>query len=379
MATLSHDLAIEILRGLSVKDLLRFQCVSKLWCSSINDSHFIKLHLSDSLKTITNHSLILRKSRYDFVSVNVYDSPKTTQRLNHPLGEQKKLHKILGSCNGLLALIDDDNRIFLWNPSTRKSQVLPSTEIDFSSASSFFPRSTYYGFGYDPISDDYKLVRMVQLHGNNKGYLHSEAKVYSLRSNCWRRIKDFCFYLILHRKFGILANNALHWMVFKTPQSWKQNLVGFDLGTEEFRFLELPDLCLDKLFCYDIKAMGGYNCLTATFRDSNDVVAEVWIMKEYGVKESWVKLISWNQPHLLSCFPSVVVVPLAFSKNGDKVLFSSDVHTFVWYDLGSKKVEKVGIRDVPIIHDVDLYVQSLVPLNSNALMINNEMPPQVST
>ncbi|MBA0609943.1 hypothetical protein Godav_010851, partial [Gossypium davidsonii] len=204
---------------------------------------------------------------------------------------------------------------------------------------------------------------MVQLHGNNKRYLHSEAKVYSLRSNCWRRIKDFCFYLILHRKFGILANNALHWMVFKTPQSWKQNLVGFDLGTEEFRFLELPDLCLDKLFCYDIKAMGGYNCLTATFRDSNDVVAEVWIMKEYGVKESWVKLISWNQPHLLSCFPSVVVVPLAFSKNGDKVLFSSDVHTFVWYDLGSKKVEKVGIRDVPIIHDVDLYVQSLVPLN----------------
>ncbi|MFQ6625334.1 hypothetical protein Gotur_005376 [Gossypium turneri] len=282
MATLSHDLAIEILRGLSVKDLLRFQCVSKLWCSSINDSYFIKLHLSYSLKTNINHSLILRKCGYDFVSVN-YDSPKTTQRLNHPL--------------------------------------------DFSSASSFFPRSTYYGFGYDPISDDYKLVRMVQLHGNNKGYLHSEAKVYSLRSNCWRRIKDFCFYLILHRKFGILANNALHWMVFKTPQSWKQNLVGFDLGTEEFRFLELPDLCLDKLFCYDIKAMGGYNCLTATFRDSNDVVAEVWIMKEYGVKESWVKLISWNQPHLLTCFPSVVVVPLAFSKNGDKVLFSSDVHT----------------------------------------------------
>ncbi|MBA0609940.1 hypothetical protein Godav_010851, partial [Gossypium davidsonii] len=128
--------------------------------------------------------------------------------------------------------------------------------------------------------------------------------------------------------------------------------------------------------------MGGDICLTATFRELGDIVADVWIMKEYGVKESWSKLISWNQPHYI---PSVVV-PLAFSKNGKKVLFNigyqwfsfderdSDVHTFVWYDLGSKKVEKVGIRDVPIIHDVDLYVQSLVPLNSNALMINNEMP-----
>ncbi|MBA0762401.1 hypothetical protein Gotri_012018 [Gossypium trilobum] len=337
MATLPHEMTIEILLRLSVKDLLRFKCVSKPWCSSIDDPDFIKLHLSHSVKTNTNHSLILRHCEYHFFSVN-YDSLKTTQRLNHPLGEQKTPIKILGTCNGLLAVIDDNGRIFLWNPSTRKSQVLPSTEIEFSSpsiffprsnfssASSFFPRSTYYGFGYDPISDDYKLVRMVQLHGNNKGYLHSEAKVYSLRSNCWRRIKDFCFYLILHRKFGILANNALHWMVFKTPQSWKQNLVGFDLGTEEFRFLELPDF-----------------------------------------------------------FPSLVV-PLAFSKNGDKVLFNISYKCrnfgkwynlrdkFVWYDLWGERVEKVEIKGIPTSFDVHFYVESLVPINGNAVMINNEMP-----
>ncbi|XP_016712492.1 F-box protein CPR1 [Gossypium hirsutum] len=194
MATLPHEMTIEILLRLSVKDLLRFKCVSKPWCSSIDDPDFIKLHLFHSVKTNTNHSLILRHCEYHFFSVN-YDSLKTTQRLNHPLGEQKTPIKILGSCNGLLALIDDNGRIFLWNPSTRKSQVLPSSEIEFSSPSIFFPRSTYCGFGYDPISDDYKLVRMVQVHGKNNSYLHSEAKVYSLRSNSWRRIKDFCFYL----------------------------------------------------------------------------------------------------------------------------------------------------------------------------------------
>ncbi|TYG55920.1 hypothetical protein ES288_D08G022000v1 [Gossypium darwinii] len=273
MATLSHDLTIEILRGLSVKDLLRFKCVSKLWCSSIDDPYFIKLHLSHSLKTNTNHSLILRRWGYDFLSVN-YDSLKTTQVINPPLTNSPI--KILGSCNGLLALIDDKDRIFLWNPSTRKSQVLPSTEIEFSSTSISSAPSTYYGFGYEPISDDHKLVRMVQSHGNNDEYFHSEAKVYSLRSNCWRRIKDVCFYL-KNRKFGFLANNALHWMVFKTPQSDNRNLVGFNLGSEEFHFLELPDFCLDKLFW-----------------EINNFVVDVWIMKEYGVKQSWIKSISWN-------------------------------------------------------------------------------------
>ncbi|MBA0708447.1 hypothetical protein Golax_023566, partial [Gossypium laxum] len=235
-----HETTIDILGRLSVKDLLRFKCVSKPWCSSIEDPYFIKFHLSHSLKTNTNHSHILRHREYHFFSVNC-DSLETTQILNHPFGEPKRTIQILGSCNGLLALVNQNDSILLWNPSTRESQVLPSKEIEFVS-----PRPGIWL--YDPISDDYKLVRMVQVHGKNNSYLHSEAKVYSLRSNSWRRIKDFCFYLSFYREFGFLANNALHWMVFKTPQSWKQNLVGFDLGTEEFRFLELPDLCLDKLF-----------------------------------------------------------------------------------------------------------------------------------
>ncbi|MBA0785111.1 hypothetical protein Gotri_027353, partial [Gossypium trilobum] len=285
--------------------------------------------------------------------------------LNHPFGEQRKTLQILGSCNGLLALVDDKDGIFLWNPSTRKSQVLPFNEIGFSS-----PSSTYYGFGYDPISDDYKLIRMVQSHGNNDEYFHSEAKVYSLRSNCWRRIKDVCFYHKFSREFGFLANNALHWMVFKTPQSRNQELVGFDLGSEEFRFLELPDGCLDQILRFHIKAMGGDICLTSTYRETNNFVVDVWIMKEYGVKQSWFKLISWKEPYFMPC--SIVALPVAFSKDGDEVLFfigykwfnwGRRIDSFVWYDLGSQVVEDVVIRGIPTSFDVNLYVDSLVPLN----------------
>ncbi|KAG8484943.1 hypothetical protein CXB51_021387 [Gossypium anomalum] len=383
METFFLDEMIEILCRLSVKDLIRFKCASKHWCSLIDDPNFIKCHLSHSLKTKTNHSLLLRHYEYNFFSVN-YDSGETIQRLNHPVGEEKRAIKILGSCNGLLALIDDNDRMFLWNPSTRKFQVLPSTEIEISSPSICFERSTFYGFGYDPISDDYKLVRMVQLIGKSNGKLNSETKVYSLRRNCWRRIKDFCFYLLSAREIGFLANNALHWMVFKPPKSGKQDLVGFDLGTEEFRFLELPDFCLDKLFCYDIKAMGGYICLTATYREMDTVVVDVWIMEEYGVKVSWIKLISCYQPEFIPDSP--FAVPLAFSKNGDKILFNisykcrifnnwySLMDKFVWYDLCGERVEKVEIRGIPSVFEAHFYVESLVPINGNAVMINNEMP-----
>ncbi|KAA3471631.1 F-box protein CPR30-like [Gossypium australe] len=262
MATLSHDLTIEI----SVKDLLRFKCVSKLWCFSIDYPYFIKLHLPFPQNQY--QSLPYSPSLGVRLPLHQLRLTQTTQIINPPLTSSPI--KILGSCN------DDKDRIFLWNPSTRKSQVLPSTEIDFSSTSVRSAPSTYYGFWYEPISDDYKLVRMVQLHGNNDEYFHSEAKVYSLRSNCWRRIKDVCFYLKFNREFGFLANNALHWMVFRTPQSDNRNLVGFDLGSEEFRFVDLPDFCLDKLFWFGIKAIGGDLCLTATYREINNVVVDVW-------------------------------------------------------------------------------------------------------
>ncbi|MFQ6625326.1 hypothetical protein Gotur_005376, partial [Gossypium turneri] len=299
------------------------KCVSKPWCSSIEDPYFIKFHLSHSPKTNTNHSLILRHREYHFFSVNC-DSLETTQILNHPL--------------------------------------------ERSPPSGYIARSTYYGFGYDPISDDYKLVRMIQSYGLHDENVHSEAKVYSLRSNRWRRIKDFCFYLNFSQEFGILANNALHWMVFRTPEPLNKELVGFDLGSEEFRFLELPDCYLDEAFFFDIKAMGGDICLTATFRDFINV--DVWIMKEYGVKESRIKLISYYEPESIPASP--FPVPLAFSKNGDKVLLfiaykwchsATRRDKFVWYDLESQRVEKVEIRGIPASFDVDLYVDSLVPLN----------------
>ncbi|KAK8506327.1 hypothetical protein V6N12_034064 [Hibiscus sabdariffa] len=364
MATLSSDIIPEILRRLGVKDLLRFRCVSKPWCSLIDGPDFIKLHLSHSLKTSTHLSLVLRDCYLFSVE---FDSLKAAQKLNHPLSNEGFGTDILGSCNGLLALYNGEEEIALWNPSTRKSQMLPVTEIEFPPYFCFV-QFIVYGLGHDLISDDYKLVRMAQFYGKDDDSFCSEVKVYSLRTNSWRRIKDFPFYLKYKRVYGVLANNALHWVVSKKPESDTQSfVVAFDLGTEEYRVVELPE-CLEEGFHMNVKSMGGSLCLIANYWEVH--VVDIWVMKEYGVKESWAKLVSVKRSKVTSRFD--FVLPLAISKNGDRVLLDIDNNKFVWYDLRSKKVKKVRIEGVPRAFEAEMLVESLVPLNGNGAMINKK-------
>ena len=51
---------------------------------------------------------------------------------------------------------------FLWNPSIHKSVFLSSPSVRLPSS---YEPMEYLGFGYDPISDNYKVVRLVYLHG----------------------------------------------------------------------------------------------------------------------------------------------------------------------------------------------------------------------
>ncbi|KAK8506330.1 hypothetical protein V6N13_016450 [Hibiscus sabdariffa] len=365
VAAIAHIMQELYLEFYGVKDLLRFRCVSKPWCSLIDDPDFIKLQLSHSLKTSTHLSLVLRDCYLFSVA---FDSPKAAQKLDNPFLDEGVGTEIWGSCNGLLALYNGGEEMALWNPSTRKSQMLSFTEMEFPRYSCL-TQFIVYGLGHDPISDDYKLVQMVQLYDeeDNDSFV-SEVKVYSLRTNSWRRIKDFPFYLKYRRAYGVLANNALHWVVSKRPESDTRSfVVAFDLGTEEYRVVELPD-CSDQGFHMNVRSMGGSLCLISNYWKVH--VVDIWVMKEYGVKESWIKLVSVDQSKFTS--PFEFVLPLAFSQNGDRVLWNIDDNKFVWYDLRSKRVKKVRVEGVPSSFESEMLVESLVPLNGNGAMINRK-------
>ncbi|KAK9288025.1 hypothetical protein L1049_016470 [Liquidambar formosana] len=80
--------------------------------------------------------------------------------------------------------------IFVGNPSTREFRRLP--ESGFATRyDRYFSRYLVYGFGYDESIDDYKVVAVLCKIGN--GLSETEVKVYTLRTNSWRRIQEFLY------------------------------------------------------------------------------------------------------------------------------------------------------------------------------------------
>lgn len=122
MKSIPPDVIQEILARSPVKDLVRFNCLSKYSKTLISSPDFFKLHLSypqksDSdlygitgyLRSEENPSFTLFHMS-NSVSVATLDPPSAFDR-THQL-------KIVGSCNGLIALIDvtDVGAAGIWNP-----------------------------------------------------------------------------------------------------------------------------------------------------------------------------------------------------------------------------------------------------------------------
>ncbi|XP_059646513.1 F-box protein CPR1-like [Cornus florida] len=265
-----------------------------------------------------------------------------------------------------------DDHIVLLNPSTRKRQMLPFTPVevpreprcpcpDDGRVERCFCPNTAYDFGYDSVNDDYKVVRITQLYDkDDNDSFDSIVKIYSLKSNSWRRIQDFPYYFLHNGPDAALASGAFHWVVSRKPYSDTVRLIAaFDLGIEQYRLVPLPEFS-DENFRMYVDVLGG--CLSLLCNYAR-VRAEVWVMKEYGVKESWTKLFCVAQPTIIRSFRYVRT--LAYSKTGEKVLMQRDDQKLLWYDLGKKRIKKLKIRSRLVPDEVEIYFESLVPLRES--------------
>ncbi|XVF39175.1 hypothetical protein PTKIN_Ptkin01aG0014400 [Pterospermum kingtungense] len=355
---LPRDVVCHILKKLPVKDLVRFKCVSKDWHSLVNDPYFIKLHLEEATKRNNNNINIIIKddtsgklfsAGFDYVNL---DNPRD---LNHPLTYRNSENTeeivdytaVMGSCNGLLCLVNEKyktNTIVLWNMSTGDHKFLPDLPVveDYKVSPYGTVCEIFYGFGYDSITEDYKVVRIVQERDKM-----SQIKVYSLKANTWSSrssedIPNNCYitgFTPTWKKGGTLLSGALHWVVTKKPgySSW---IIAFDVGSEKYHEIELLDHMKDWKFypevLMDLGVLGGCLCMSASgsHADSSVLYRELWMMKEYGVKESWTVLFR-VEPMLYGV--SYLLYPVAYSKNYDKILLA-----YYWYHIQ-------GDEHIPIV------------------------------
>ncbi|XP_059631849.1 F-box protein CPR1-like [Cornus florida] len=352
MSELPVDVIVDILSRLPVKPLLRFRCISKSWHALIDSPDFIKLHLNRSVETNTNRSIIFRDCGLHSIDFDSLDDDPV--ELVHPLKNGGGF-EVVGSCDGLLCLCYSEKDITLWNPSTRKHHKLPITPIEFPLECGSINHFIIYGFGYDSVSDDYKVVRLIEYYDRYYDSLGSEVKVYSLKLNSWRRIQDFPYSFRTWGVNAVLASGALHWAVYQITEG--SLIAAFDLGVEEFRFMPQPDY-LDKNGEIFLEVLGGCLCIVSYHVRTCDV--DIWVMMEYGVKESWTRLIYVAQPSFL------YMRPLAYSKSGGEVLVVEDCGRLLEYDLKTKTIKNIEILGTHIClgshTDVHVCFGSLVPL-----------------
>ncbi|XP_043710565.1 F-box/kelch-repeat protein At3g06240-like [Telopea speciosissima] len=322
MPQLPEEILICILSRLPVETLLRFRCVSKGWRTLISDPNFITQHLNRSAENYPR--LILGQlQNYEIFNINYETSSEVLRYDFSKFSPGFSLLEIVGSSNGLACL-------------------------SFADASSNDCKV---------VSIDYYLK-----YGRlGKTIYHSEVKVYSLNTGLWRRVEDASFIISLGRKIKLtnaVVNGAIHWMG-NYGNFRSEFIISFDLGLEKFR--EIPEHEYRHGGISFSKTLGVLGGCLSVFDVYGDQCIEIWVMKDYGVKDSWTKLFTIDAlPNITASVPFKSILPITIRKNGE-VLMEIGIE-LVSYDPKSGRQSVIGPGGLSTCFESFTYVESLVSL-----------------
>lgn len=188
------DLVFSILSKLPIKSLKRCICVHKSWALLFENPYFMTMLTKNFISR--KHSLdddtyllLLKKVQMSHHHSELYllsgEGFENKMRLDLPPPFQENDHiRILGSgINGTLCFYNSNKNVVLWNPTTNKFRVTPSSPLGIPVVVTY--KVALYGFGYDHIRDDYKIIRDVNYFPTAIG-IKPLCQIYSLRSGYWR-------------------------------------------------------------------------------------------------------------------------------------------------------------------------------------------------
>ena len=302
---LPQELIIQILLRLPVKSLLRFKCVSKSWLSLITDPHFAKSHFelaaarTHRLVFFDTSSLITRS--IDFNASLHDDSASVALNINFLITDTCCNVQILGSCRGFV-LLDCCGSLWVWNPSTCAHKQISYSPVDMGV--SFY--TFLYGFGYDPLTDDYLVVQVS--YNPNSDDIVNRVEFFSLRADAWKVIEGVHLSYMNccdDIRLGLFLNGVIHWLAFRHDVSMEV-IVAFDTVERSFSEIPLPvDFECNFNFC-DLAVLGESLSLHVS-------EAEIWVMQEYKVQSSWTKTIDVS----IEDIPNQYFSLICSTKSGD--------------------------------------------------------------
>ncbi|XP_071715228.1 F-box/kelch-repeat protein At3g23880-like [Rutidosis leptorrhynchoides] len=285
LVELCEDLLDEIIARLPPKFILQFRCVSKSRCSRIDSSNFIR---KQSIQSATRARRTVNVAHQVHIEKDVFKMLHGSKRKG-PFLELDSL-KLLGgfnafdSCYGIMCLYKKTNflSITLWNPSIRRKLNVPNVPYDPCQK-----YSVVFGFGYDPIVDDYNIVGLS--YGTNLQTLF----LFSTKKNVWSEIDlpkaDPPF--MVRSSQASFVDGVMHWLVQNdSPNTNDSYILTFDLSNRVFGTISLPNITRGNT---NLLITNGY--LSVISDDGVD--SSMWLRK---IDDN--NLESWSKPFKVRCY-----------------------------------------------------------------------------
>ncbi|KAI3890639.1 hypothetical protein MKW92_014165 [Papaver armeniacum] len=301
------DIVYEILSRLPVKSLMQLKCVSKHWCSMIqNDRYLIDLHYNQS-KAKPRLLITVPRERRDYKDYKQEEN----DNIFYPIGnflviadlmfEGGEVSALVGTIwemdtpssriseplNGLICLFDPEKNHSVQVCNLSTSQVTPWIKSTFISnlnvedEDKYRLRTAMCNLGFDPATKEHKVVCIWSIHH------HEVCEVLTVGDGRWRIIDDlpvnnfkksYCF------GASIYVNGSIYYSPWKLGCVGEDDkpkfIVAFDVGKEKFRAIRIPDFILVQILTFEtvqLLEIEGHPALLGKIRSD---IAKIWLFDD---------------------------------------------------------------------------------------------------
>uniref|UniRef100_A0ACD5XT19 Uncharacterized protein n=1 Tax=Avena sativa TaxID=4498 RepID=A0ACD5XT19_AVESA len=288
---LPQDMIELILVRLSVSNLLRCRGVCKLWDGIIRDPRFTMAHLRRNAKPrpllIFHREMTLGKLCPS--EAVLFDEAWSPSTWDVPVIEPDDF--LCASCNGLVCLYSSKSTIKIANLATGECMHL-AKPVKNTKGDHF----SYYSFGFNPATNEYKVMHFSPDKQLHVGGSFGEIQVYTLGDERWRVVRTTQVLSLNSAKHSgvVNVNGAMYWLTEDTESTWLRAVVSFDLKDEHIELIRLPIVdfenpAFDNPFRYQITEIDEKVSVAAvqTRRDSNLTgKVQIWTLDNM-VEQSW--------------------------------------------------------------------------------------------
>ncbi|CAK7338459.1 unnamed protein product [Dovyalis caffra] len=258
--------------------------------SPSSNPHFAKLHLSKSSTAILIEDGCFRSKELlstqfvEEVHNRTLDVEKMRFVSNTNLPDTE--FHFINSCNGLLCLYgkskgDFNQMIYVCNPILGEYIIIPVLH-------KLRKYGHRFALGFSSVSNQYKALQTIFPEGE---YVRQvRAEVYTVGTGRWRSMGNAPFNLG-HLDANAFVHDSVHWIDCTLENDGF--ICAFDFGFEQFKRLSLPpsSQILEGSRIHSIACVGVLKAWLfvafEVYSECGDI--EIWVMEEYGVKESWSK------------------------------------------------------------------------------------------